>query len=76
MVYCNISAMLVAIIKLKYLKKRQILEIDANAERLTKLVNETFNQVELKVAFKAPSEIGKPCVLDDIFNSLFIPFHD
>ena len=34
-------------------------KIDAYAERLTKLVNETFNQVELKVAFKAPNEIGK-----------------
>jgi hypothetical protein len=27
MIYCNILAILVAIIKLKYLKKRQILEI-------------------------------------------------
>jgi hypothetical protein len=34
-------------------------KVDAYAERLTKLVNETFNQVELKVAFKAPNEIGK-----------------
>jgi hypothetical protein len=33
--------------------------VDAYAERLTKLVNETFNQVELKVEFKAPNEIGK-----------------
>jgi hypothetical protein len=34
-------------------------KVDAYAERLTKLVNETFNQIELKVAFKAPNEIGK-----------------
>ncbi len=34
-------------------------KVDAYAERLTKLVNETFNQVELKIAFKAPNEIGK-----------------
>jgi hypothetical protein len=27
MVYCNISAILVAIIKLKYLKKKQILDV-------------------------------------------------
>jgi len=32
---------------------------DVYAERLTKLVNDTFNQVELKVAFKASNEIGK-----------------
>jgi hypothetical protein len=32
--------------------------VDAFADRLTKLVNETFD-VELRVAFKAPNEIGK-----------------
>jgi len=33
-------------------------KVDAFADRLTKLVNETFD-VELRVAFKAPNEIGK-----------------
>jgi hypothetical protein len=33
-------------------------KMDAFADRLTKLVNETFD-VELRVAFKAPNEIGK-----------------
>ena len=33
-------------------------KVDAFADKLTKLVNETFD-VELRVAFKAPNEIGK-----------------
>ncbi len=47
-----------------YVQKRYIVlpysnhKEDAYAERLTKLFNETFNQVELKVAFKAPNEKG------------------
>lgn len=34
-------------------------KVDAYAEKLTKLVNETFPQVDFKIAFKAPNEIGK-----------------
>ena len=34
-------------------------KVDAFAEKLTKLVNDTFEQVDLKIAFKAPNEIGK-----------------
>ena len=34
-------------------------KVEEFAERLTKLVNNTFPQVDLKVAFKAPNEIGK-----------------
>ena len=32
---------------------------DEFAQRLTKIVNETFPKIELRVAFKAPNEIGK-----------------
>ena len=34
-------------------------KVDEFANRLTKLVSNTFDKVELKVAFKAPNEIGK-----------------
>jgi hypothetical protein len=34
-------------------------KVDTYAEKLTKLVNETFPQVDFKIAFKAPNEIGK-----------------
>ena len=34
-------------------------KMDNFAQRLTTVVNSTFEQVDLKIAFKAPSEIGK-----------------
>jgi predicted GIY-YIG superfamily endonuclease len=34
-------------------------KVDEFAGRLTKLVNDNFEQVDLKIAFKAPKEIGK-----------------
>jgi hypothetical protein len=34
-------------------------KVDEFAERLTKLVNNNFDNVDLKIAFKAPNEIGK-----------------
>jgi hypothetical protein len=42
----------------KYIVLPYTNKVDAFADRLTKVVNETFD-VELKVAFKAPNEIGK-----------------
>jgi len=34
-------------------------KVEEFANRLTKIVNDTFDKVELKIAFKAPNEIGK-----------------
>ena len=43
-------------------------KVDAYAEKLTKLVNETFPQVDFKIAFKAPNEIGKLFSFKDNFK--------
>jgi hypothetical protein len=41
MVYCNISAILLAIIKLKYLNKKQILEIQIQKTTINKWLKQS-----------------------------------